>query len=144
MSCYAVIDTNVIVSALISKNDDAATVCVVKRMLLGEIIPLYSGEITKEYRDVLNRGKFGFDPALTEYLVSAIEQFGILVDCASPDVILPDMKDVPFYKIVLNREKDNTYLVTGNIKHFPKEPFIVTPRELLDILDGKAETVRNN
>jgi len=26
VSCYAVIDTNVIVSALISKNDDAATV----------------------------------------------------------------------------------------------------------------------
>lgn len=32
--------------------------------------------------------------------------------------------------------KDDAYLVTGNIKHFPQEPFIVTPRELLDIFDN--------
>lgn len=45
------------------------------------------------------------------------------------------MKDLPFYEVVLEKRDDNTYLVTGNIKHFPKEPFVVTPRELLDILN---------
>ena len=32
------------------------------------------------------------------------------------------------------RMTDDAYLVTGNMKHFPKEPFIVTPREMLDII----------
>ena len=50
--------------------------------------------------------------------------------------MIPDMKDVPFYEVVLEKRNDNAYLVTGNIKHFPKEPFIVTPRELLDILNN--------
>lgn len=33
---------------------------------------------------------------------------------------------------------DAAYLVTGNIKHFPREPFIVTPRELLNILEESS------
>ena len=30
--------------------------------------------------------------------------------------------------------KEDAYLVTGNIKHFPTEPFIVTPRQMIDII----------
>lgn len=41
MICYAVIDTNVLVSALLSNHHDAATVQVISRMLAGEIIPVY-------------------------------------------------------------------------------------------------------
>ena len=48
-----------------------------------------------------------------------------------------DMNDAPFSEVVLEKRDDNAYLVTGNIKHFPKEPFIVTPRELLNILNSK-------
>ena len=60
MICYAVIDTNVLVSAMLSSRDDAATVQVVGKMLQGAIIPIYSNAITKEYREVLRRRKFGF------------------------------------------------------------------------------------
>lgn len=52
MSCYAIIDTNVLVSALLSSSVDAATVQVVTRMVAGEIIPVYSSTIMSEYRDV--------------------------------------------------------------------------------------------
>ena len=45
MICYAVIDTNVLVSALLSSKDDAATVQIVGKLIAGEIIPLYSNEI---------------------------------------------------------------------------------------------------
>lgn len=69
--------------------------------------------------------------------MSAIEKYGILVDPSPSGIALPDMKDVPFYEVVLEKRDDNAYLVTGNIKHFPKEPFVVTPRELLDILNSK-------
>jgi hypothetical protein len=40
MIAYAVIDTNVIVSAMLSSHDDAATVRVVEKLFTGEIIPL--------------------------------------------------------------------------------------------------------
>ena len=45
MICYVVIDTNVLVSALLSSHEDAATVQVLKTMLTGDIIPVYSDEI---------------------------------------------------------------------------------------------------
>lgn len=55
MSCLAVIDTNVLVSALLSKHADSATVKVIEKLFDGEIIPVYSNEITNEYREVLHR-----------------------------------------------------------------------------------------
>ena len=137
MICYAVIDTNVLVSALLSSKDDTATVQVLGKVITGEIIPVYSNVITKEYWEVLSRRKFGFSADLIEYLMSAIEKYGILVDPSFSGITLSDMKDVPFYEVVLEKRDDNAYLVTGNIKHFPKEPFIVPPRELLDILNNK-------
>lgn len=134
MICYAVIDTNVLVSALLSSKDDTATVQVLGKVISGEIIPVYSNVIIKEYREVLSRKKFGFSGETIEYLISSVEKYGILVDPTPSGVALPDMKDVPFYEVVLEKRDEGSYLVTGNTKHFPKEPFIVTPRELLDIL----------
>ena len=46
------------------------------------------------------------------------------------------MKDLPFYEVVMEkRQTDDAYLVTGNQKHFPNRTFIVTPKEMLDILN---------
>ena len=58
MKYYAVVDTNVLVSALLSKKDDAATVQVFQRILVGDVIPLYSNDTMAEYREVLARRKF--------------------------------------------------------------------------------------
>ena len=53
------------------------------------------------------------------------------------DADFSDTEDVVFYEVVMEKRKtDEAWLVTGNIKHFPKEPFIVTPREMLDIIEG--------
>lgn len=106
------------------------------KVISGEIIPVYSNVIAKEYREVLSRKKFGFSGEMIEYLLSAVEKYGILVDPSPSGITLPDMKDVPFYEVVLEKRTDDAYLVTGNIKHFPKKPYIVTPRELLDILNN--------
>ena len=59
MTCYAVIDTNVLVSSLLSKKDDSATVQVLGKVIIGEVIPVYSNVITKEYRKVLSPGYEG-------------------------------------------------------------------------------------
>lgn len=136
MRYYAVVDTNVIVSALLSKKDDAATVKVFKRILSGDVIPLYSNETMAEYRDVLARRKFKFDSVVVDYVLSAIEKFGILVTPSPTGTVLPDLDDLPFYEIVMERKDDNPYLVTGNIKHFTNERFVVTPSEFLAVINS--------
>jgi putative PIN family toxin of toxin-antitoxin system len=55
---YAVIDTNVLVSALITHNSAAATVAVVGHLLSGDITPVYNEYILNEYDEVLHRTKF--------------------------------------------------------------------------------------
>ena len=136
MKCYVVIDTNVLVSALISRHDDAATVQVVDKIFTEDVIPLYSPEFIDEYANVLRRKKFKFTHEAIEILLSAIEQNGILVEPNASGEILPDMKDLPFYEVVLEKKDDDAYLITGNIKHFPKKPFIVTANQFLEIFNS--------
>lgn len=111
---YAVIDTNVLVSAL----------------LKFQSIP---GQIIKE---VLARPKFKFDKNDVEILINGIINRGIFVDAKSVVEFIPDPDDAVFYEVVMEGRKknSNSYLVTGNIKHFPVKPFIVTPKEMYDIL----------
>ena len=136
MRYYAVVDTNVLVSALLSKKDDAATVQAFQRILGGDVIPLYSNETMAEYREVLARRKFKFDNEVVNYVLSAIEKFGMLVTPSPTGAVLPDLDDLPFYEIVMERIDDNPYLVTGNIKHFTNERFVVTPSEFLAVINS--------
>lgn len=137
MICYAVIDTNVLVSALLSCHSDSATVLLISRMISGDLIPVYSAEIMKEYREVLQRKRFNFDQNQITYLLSVIIHFGIMIEPSATGEVLPDMKDLPFYEVVVEKRKtDDAYLVTGNQKHFPFKPFIVTAKEMLDILNS--------
>ena len=135
MSCYAVIDTNVLVSALLSSHDNAATVLVIGKIFSGEVIPLFNDEILQEYSEVLRRKKFHFSEKIVMQLLQAVEKYGEPVTATPTGELLPDMKDLPFYEVVIEKQEDTAYLVTGNIKHFPKKPFIVTAREFLDILN---------
>ena len=67
---YAVIDTNVLVSALLSPHPDAATVQVVSAISKSRFRPLYNKEILVEYREVLNRQKFTFPPQVERRCLS--------------------------------------------------------------------------
>lgn len=137
MTCYAVIDTNVLVSALLSSHNNAATVQVVGKLFSGDVIPLFSKEILDEYNEVLRRKKFRFSEEVVAALVDVIEKTGEMVEPTPSGEILIDMKDLPFYEVVLSKQDEDTYLVTGNMKHFPNKPFIVTANEFLDILKQK-------
>lgn len=135
MKYYAVIDTNVLISSLLTSNPNSATVLILKYVFDGKIIPLYSSTIIKEYKNVLSRKKFNFTISQINYILSAIEKYGLQLEPTHKTISLPDMDDLPFYEIVLDSYINNTYLVTGNIKHFPKEPFIVTARQMLEIIE---------
>ena len=137
MKCLAVIDTNVLVSALLSSKDTTATVQIVKKVIEGEIIPVFSATILEEYREVLYRKKFSFNHEIVEYIISFIDKFGISKKPMPSETILPDMDDLPFYEVVLETQEQGSFLVTGNKKHFPDKPFIVSPRQLLDILSNE-------
>lgn len=131
---YAVIDTNVLVSALLAKHADSSPVAVVGKLLDGTVIPVFSKTILKEYHDVLHRAKFGFQPVSVDVFLREVARRGVLLEPGRTDIVLPDMKDVPFYAVTLAHEDDETYLVTGNLKHFPVKPFIVTPAQFLAII----------
>ena len=139
MKYYVVFDTSVLVSALYAANPLSATVRVVDRMFARDIIPLYSETILKEYNDVLRREKFRFLPADVDDLIETIQKIGRCINPSATGEILPDMTDLPFYEVVMDTREADSYLVTGNLKHFPQKPFIVTARQMLDILDGKTE-----
>ena len=51
MKCYAVIDTNVLVSALLAKHNTSAPVLVVERLLDGTVIPVFSNYILEENKN---------------------------------------------------------------------------------------------
>lgn len=53
MAHLAVIDTNVLVAALLSKYSDAATVQVMARLFGGGIIPVHNEKIMAAYDEVL-------------------------------------------------------------------------------------------
>ncbi|MEE0202815.1 putative toxin-antitoxin system toxin component, PIN family [Eubacterium ramulus] len=134
INCLVVIDTNVLISALLSKHSDAATVQVLNAVFDGTIIPVFNDEILAEYDNVLHRPKFKFPDANIQLLLDTIKTYGVFAKQLITNEILPDPKDLVFYEVVMAKQDENAYLVTGNSKHFPKKPFIVTPNELLDIM----------
>lgn len=129
---YAVIDTNVLVSALLTKNVEAATVKVLNAIFQGMIVPMYNSEIIDEYDDVLHRQKFRFTPSLVDLYIEKILELGISAKRIRSDEVLPDEDDVVFYEVAMSRE--DAYLVTGNTKHFPSQPIVVTPAEMVEIM----------
>ena len=131
---YAVIDTNVLVSALFSAHPDSSTVIIRNKIADGEIIPLFNAEIIDEYRLVLSRPKFHFPDELVDAVLAMVLETGISFDRTKSDEVFPDPKDIVFYEVALSKE--GSYLVTGNSKHFPKTPIVVTPAEMLEIRRG--------
>ena len=66
-------------------------------------------------------------------------QYGLAVNPTPTGEVLVDMDDLVFYEVVMEKRKDDAYLITGNIRHFPKREFIVTPAEMMAILANDSE-----
>ena len=133
---YTVIDTNVFVAALLTKNDDSATVKVYEAIADGLITPLYHKNILQEYAEVLSRPKFKFSEKKINAVLNMIIKYGIEVFPKSTGEILIDMDDLIFYEVAMEKRDDDSYLVTGNQKHYPVRDFIVTPAEMMEIIES--------
>ncbi len=134
MRYHAVFDTNVLVSSLLTKQTDTATAKVVDAIASGDIVPLYNQEVLDEYDEVLHRAKFSFSEQRIRRILMIIRQFGLEVNPSPTSEILADRDDLVFYEIVMEKRNDDAYLITGNLRHFPKRDFIVTPAEMVEIL----------
>lgn len=136
MKYYAVIDTNVLVSSLLSKSSNPGVI--LSLVEHGTIIPLFNEDILNEYEEVLSRNKFPFTKKKITKTLRTIVKNGISLDRTKTDEKFFDQDDVVFYEIVLTSNKDrDSYLITGNIRHFPKKTFVVTPSQMLEIIESK-------
>ena len=121
MTYYAVIDTNVLVSAMLKWSSVPGNV--LELTFGGTIVPVLNEQIIKEYRDVLSRPKFHFTEEIVSTVVDEIERLGLFVDAEELNIEMPDPKERVFYEVVMEERKtDDAYLVTGNLKHFPEKP----------------------
>ncbi len=138
MKYYAVIDTNVLVSAAL--NWESVPGSVIKLAFFGIIIPVINNQIVDEYRQVLQRPHFHLNQTIVDNIICGIKQYAVYVDGKTLNIELPDENDRVFYEVVMEeRNVEDAFLVTGNIKHFPSERFIVTPRQMLNIVLGVVE-----
>ena len=127
---YAVIDTNVIVSSLLTRNHDSATARVMNAVYEGKVIPLVCDEILGEYEEVLHRAQLKLDPAKCDYILSLIRDQAEPMHPVHTDASLPDEDDRIFFEIALaGQDVFDSRLVTGNIKDYPKADFVVSPSE---------------
>jgi len=126
-----VLDTNILVSSLLTAGPPAI---IIDFIADGKIIPFYSNPILQEYWDVLSRKKFGFTSAQVSRLIDDIVRTGIAVEGKQLNKNKKvNEDDRIFYNAAVEAM---AYLITGNIKHFPKESFIVTPAQFLTIIAG--------
>lgn len=136
MKFYVVIDTNVLVSSVLKPESNPGIIYNLVQQ--GTIVPIINDKIVSEYFEVLSRTKFHLTSDIVNKIINNIVNKAILIDEDHIDIDLPDEKDRVFYEVTMtSKEERDTMLVTGNMKHFPVEPFIVTPKELCDIIVKK-------
>ena len=137
MTYYAVIDTNVIVSSMLKTNSIPGLI--VNLIYKDTIVPLLSEDIIKEYYEVLSRNKFEIDSSKIDSLLNVIKEKGIFLEREQTFESFIDKDDVVFFEIVMSaRSTMDAYLVTGNMKHYPIRSYIVTPREMIEIIEKET------
>ncbi|MDR0730098.1 MAG: putative toxin-antitoxin system toxin component, PIN family [Treponema sp.] len=125
-----VLDTNVIVSALLCPQSLPAKI--LGLALNGMIGIVYDNNILVEYIDVLNRDKFKINKETIKVVLDYITNDGEYKISVPQNLKFADDDDKIFYELYKSGGVD--FLITGNIKHFPKEKNIITPREFIEIV----------
>jgi putative PIN family toxin of toxin-antitoxin system len=131
-AAHVVLDTNVLVSALWSANGNPAQIA--HMIPEKRIIPFFCDEILLEYRVVLFRAAFHFSDAQIEDLLGNLVQYGQSVVVHKSNIRMPDESDRVFYDVA---KTCDAYLITGNIRHYPNEPLIITPAEFIQLMKSE-------
>ena len=128
-----VLDTNIIVSALLQPAGPPARIFVL--VLGGGLQLCVSARIYAEYEEVISRARLQRSQETIASTLQAIREKGLWVRPAQSVRVCADLDDDIFLECAQAAQAD--YRVTGNIKHFPTSwanTRIVTARWLLDSL----------
>jgi putative PIN family toxin of toxin-antitoxin system len=124
-----VLDTNIIVSALLSPQGLPARI--LNLVLNRSAAIVYDNNVLAEYVDILSRERLKINQGLKNLVIDFIEKEGIYTIAAPQSLKFVDEDDRIFYELYKSGDVD--YLITGNKKHFPEEKGIITAREFIEI-----------
>lgn len=127
-----VLDTNVLVSALLKPSSKPAAI--LRLIINGQLELVFDTRILTEYREVLQRPRFRFMPEQVNALLDFFEKEGLLAVGVPLPEGLADPADEPFLEAAISAHAEA--LVTGNKRHYPKAGYgdvrILSPSEFLD------------
>ena len=109
-----VVDTNVLVSGLLSPHGAPARV--IDLLTTGDLRLAHDDRIAAEYRQVLARPRFGFQAEAVTHLLDLLFTEGLPLVARPLPAALPDPTDRPFIEVAAEA---GAPLITGNLKHFP-------------------------
>jgi putative PIN family toxin of toxin-antitoxin system len=130
-----VVDTNIIVSALLNPSGMPAQVFVLA--LNGSIQMCVTGEIYAEYEDVISRPRFRREQETIDATLRAVREQAFWVKPTETVRACSDPDDDMFLECAEAAKAD--YLATGNLRHFPEQwgtTRIVTPRQLIEVIQA--------
>ncbi len=139
MTYYAVIDTNVIVSAMLKKESIPGQI--IDYVSADVIVPLLNEGIIKEYFEVMTRNKFNFSNSFIKDTIAMVKSKAIYLEREQTLEDFVDKDDIVFFEIVMSaRNTMDAYLITGNMKHYPIRSYVVTPSQMLEIIEKESST----
>lgn len=116
-----VIDTNIIVSALLSP--DGTAFRFLSDVLDNKHEVIINEEIFREYDDVLHRERFGFDEEVISYILDWFRDNAIWIEVTKSQIPMLDEKDRIFYDAA---KCTKSKLVTGNNRHYPVDEIVTS------------------
>lgn len=128
-----VLDTNIVISALIKADSDPALILAL--IFEGQIRLCLTEDIFIEYEGVLSREKFQrLDQDSVKKALSGLKKMSRWAVPSTPvDVLKIDPDDNKFLQCASEAKAD--YLITGNKKHFPMAHYgvtkILSPRDFI-------------
>ena len=132
----AVVDTNVVVSGILTSDIDAPTSRILDSMLSGTLRFALSIGLLEEYRSVLFRKKIrsrhGLDEAQIDTILTAVAENAVIREPADPPSFPPDEGDLHLWALLA--ALPGAVLVTGDqalVDNPPNWASVVTPRTFL-------------
>jgi uncharacterized protein len=129
----AVIDTNVVVSALM--NSEGAPASILKQGLLRNFRWYLSPAVLAEYSEVLPRARLKLNQHQISELLRVLKRTVVIVTPRKRVQIATDSDDDKIIECALAGRAD--FIVTGNTRHFPprfQDIQTVSPRSFIEIL----------
>jgi predicted nucleic acid-binding protein len=91
---------------------------------------IYNRRILDEYKHVLARPHFGFPDNLIADALDLFLMRGIPIEAKVSEIPMIDESDRVFYDTAVTCA---AILITGNLKHYPQEPYVIKPADFLSI-----------